>query len=204
MLRGRMHTCCSRDLMSSDAAALTGSQWSVSTRPSGYSLATAFSRHAAFVFRSLRRLGVERESAEDATQEVFVIAIRRWHTFDRRGPVRSWLFGIARRVASHHRRARTRAQVRTERTHSDSLTRGSPLEPDAAMARREAGEFLEHFCDSLSDRVRPVFVGMELEQMSASEVASALGITPSAAYGRLQTARAKLQLAVAAREQEPK
>ena len=57
--------------------------------------------HVDFVWRNLRRLGVAEADVDDRTQEVFVVAHRRFADFVDRGPgPRGWLFQIVLRVAS--------------------------------------------------------------------------------------------------------
>ena len=64
--------------------------------------------HHAFVWRVLLRLGVPSRSAEDATQQVFVVAMRRVNEIHL-GAEKSFLFNTALRVASDERRsAKTR------------------------------------------------------------------------------------------------
>src|SRR5262249_27344634 len=59
-----------------------------------------YEAHVDFVWRNLRRLGVPFSEADDKTQEVFVIAHRRFEDFvDRGHGPRAWLFQIALRVA---------------------------------------------------------------------------------------------------------
>src|SRR5437879_4911023 len=66
-------------------------------------LAKAFERNAAFIWRSLRRLGVPREAADDATQQVFLVAARRMHEISE-GKERAFLFQSAMRIAMEVRR----------------------------------------------------------------------------------------------------
>src|SRR5258706_514128 len=66
-----------------------------------------FELHYDFVWRSLRRLGVPTDAADDGAQEVFVVAARRIGDIIL-GAERSFLFGTAMRVASQARRARAR------------------------------------------------------------------------------------------------
>ena len=70
-----------------------------------------YRENVAFVWRSLRRLGVSERDVDDVCQEVFVIVHRKLSTFDATAAMRTWLFGIARRVAADHRK---RAHVRRE------------------------------------------------------------------------------------------
>src|ERR1700733_941407 len=64
-----------------------------------------YDAHVDFVWRNLRRLGVPEADTEDRTQEVFVVAHRRFAEFvDRGHGPRAWLFQIVLRVASDARR----------------------------------------------------------------------------------------------------
>ena len=62
-----------------------------------------FQVEAEFVWRTQRRLGVRPADADDAVQEVFVVAARRLGDIEN-GRERAFLFGIAARVASTRRR----------------------------------------------------------------------------------------------------
>ena len=63
-----------------------------------------YREHYAFVWRSVRRLGVPDRELDDVVQEVFVIVHRRLAEFEGRSMVTTWLFGIAYRVVRDHRR----------------------------------------------------------------------------------------------------
>ncbi|MEW6431774.1 MAG: sigma-70 family RNA polymerase sigma factor [Myxococcota bacterium] len=56
------------------------------------------------MWRLLRRLGVAPSHLDDATHDVFVVAWRRLGEFRGRSALRTWLMGIAVRVASDYRR----------------------------------------------------------------------------------------------------
>src|SRR5690349_6787345 len=79
-------------------------------------LRALFDTHLAFVWRSLRRLGVPPAATDDAAQEVFLIASRKLGDIEL-GRERSFLFAIALRVAANARRSFARRDAR----HDDSL-----------------------------------------------------------------------------------
>jgi RNA polymerase sigma-70 factor, ECF subfamily len=145
-----------------------------------------FATHAPFVVRVVRRLGVRASDVEDVAQEVFVIVHRRRGDLQPGVPVRSWLFGITRRVVSnYHRQARHRheepsAKLDAVPTQSDPAQRleGS-LERallDRALARLDADK-------------RDVFVLFELEGLDMRDVASMVACPLNTAYSRLYAAR---------------
>ena len=84
----------------------------------------AYAEHAPFVWRCVRRLGVREHDVEDATQDVFVIAHKKWAGFRGHASERTWLFEICRRVASDRRRkASTWREVLTETAPDSEVSR---------------------------------------------------------------------------------
>ena len=69
-----------------------------------------FNDHYDFIWRLLRRLGVGSEKADDASQQVFLVAAERMQRI-KEGSERSFLFGIALRVAHAGRIEETRSCV---------------------------------------------------------------------------------------------
>ena len=149
-------------------------------------LSRLYEEHVGYVWRNLRRLGVPEAALDDATQEVFVVVLRRWRSHDPSVPIRAWLFGILRRVASRQRRALARrsrlgAALARESMDADDLR--------TCVERRQGIELVERFLASLPDDKREVFVLAELEQMSAREIGLSLGLSPNTAASRLRGAR---------------
>jgi RNA polymerase sigma-70 factor (ECF subfamily) len=145
------------------------------------------------VWGALRRFGVADEALEDAVQDVFVIVHRRLGEFEGRSSVRSWVFGIAVNVARHHRR--------TRRRRGDPLPLPERLEdpalgPHEQVARLEAAELLEVVLDALPDERRTVLVLAEFQELTAPEIADALGVPLNTVYSRLRTARAEFEAAL--------
>src|SRR5262245_54373284 len=66
--------------------------------------AEVYAQYFRAMWRALRRLGVEPSGLDDAVQDVFVVVHRRLAEFDGRS-LRAWLYAIAVRVASDHRRS---------------------------------------------------------------------------------------------------
>ena len=148
-----------------------------------------YRENVAFVWRSLRRLGVSERDVDDVCQEVFVIVHRKLSTFDATATMRTWLFGIARRVAADHRK---RAHVRRETLAAPSELEvndaRTPDESDALELRR-ARAILDEILDELDEAKRAVFVLFELEEWPMSEIAAAVGAPLQTAYSRLHAAR---------------
>jgi RNA polymerase sigma-70 factor (ECF subfamily) len=158
-----------------------------------------FVDHAAFVLRIVRRLGVAPSDVEDVAQEVFVIVHRKIDTYDGSSAVRTWLFGIASRVVSDHRR---RAHRRYERlTHDLPVTAMEATQPADARAR-ELRSQLDSALSSLDDAKRAVFVLHDMEEMTMPEVAEAVGCPLNTAYSRLREARQRVRAFFEQRVQE--
>jgi RNA polymerase sigma-70 factor (ECF subfamily) len=149
-----------------------------------------FREHGPFVWRSLRRIGMSESDADDLTQEVFVIVFRRFHEFEQRSSLRTWLYGIAARVAlAHRRRAQTQREIPTEAPPELAASDA----PDQQLADHEARRMLDRALDTLDDDKRAVFVLYEIEELSMAEIAEALECPVQTAYSRLHAARDKVE-----------
>ena len=151
-----------------------------------------YADHFDFVWRSVRRLGVHPPATDDVVQETFIIAYRRLSSFEGRSTMRSWLFGIARRVVSDHRRSKRR-RPEAELSEGGTLRTETADGPHAMTAAREAAAVLQYFLETLPDEQREVFVAIEIEQMSAPEFESASGVKLNTVYSRLRLARAAFE-----------
>ncbi len=145
-----------------------------------------YRRHRPAVLRWVIRLGGPRLSPEDVTQDVFVVAFRRVHSF-RGGPRVAWLYGVARRVVAN---ARRRAALR-QFLGLDSLPEIPAPGPDTEVEverlwrRRQVQLALE----KLDARKREVLVLVDLEGHTAPEAAAMLGIAVGTVYSRVHHAR---------------
>jgi len=143
--------------------------------------------HFDFVWRVLRRLGVPADVAEDATQEVFIIADKKtreiWPEQER-----SYLFAIALRVAAAKRRAEKRRPDQLE-PHAWAAVIDTSPGPDVILDERRAREVMDRILESIPLEQRAVFILFELEDMSTQEVADALGIPSGTVASRLRRAR---------------
>ena len=162
-----------------------------------------YDEHLAFVWRSLRRLGVQGAALDDAVQDVFLVVHRRLPEFEARSSVKTWLFGIVLRVARTCRRSVQRKSPGTSGPGApeDPETLADPHGelPDALAEKTEAVRLLHEILDELGDEKREAFVLAELEQMTAPEISEALGVNLNSVYSRLRAARREFEQAVARR-----
>ncbi len=152
-----------------------------------------YRREVGFVWRVLRYHGVPPESIEDAVQDVFMVVHRRWDDWDRGESVRSWLFGIARRIAGTRRRGEDRHQRKLAAL--PELTQGAHIE--ALAANRETLRRLALVLEDMDTRLASVFVLADIESLTAAEVAEQLGIGSNTVYSRLRRARELVNRAMA-------
>lgn len=155
-------------------------------------LQTIYRDHHAFVWRMLRRLGVPDASLDDGIQNVFVVVHRRRAHLRDDVPVRSWLYGIVRRVAADLRRGGRRHLRKLQAVPAPR----PPTAPDAELARAEAAAFVEAFLVQLDEPQRMAFVLADLEGMSAPEIAEMLDVKLNTVYSRVRLARKRFRRAL--------
>jgi RNA polymerase sigma-70 factor (ECF subfamily) len=153
--------------------------------------------HAPYVWRTLRRLGVHDADAKDMCQEVFVVVHRRLPDFDGSSSVKTWLCGIAIRVASQYRR---RARHRREELAGELPEVVGSAEQEAELRKSELLRRLDAVLDRLDEHKRTVFVLYELEELTMNEIALMLGCPLQTAYSRLHAARAIVRRAFSTTE----
>jgi RNA polymerase sigma-70 factor, ECF subfamily len=156
-------------------------------------LAAVYEAHFDFVWRSARRLGVRSSYLDDVVQDVFVVVQRQLAGFEQRATLKSWLFGITRRVVRDRRRSARRRP--TEALDSDPCDVATHA-PDEQLAMREQAALLHALLETLDDDKREAFVLSELEQMSGPEIAAALALNLNTAYARVRAARLAFEAAL--------
>lgn len=158
-------------------------------------LSALYEAHLPMVWRSLSALGVPQASLDDAVQDVFLVAHRREHEFEGRSSVKTWLFGIAYRVAANYRRS-----VRRQNTCELPTTLPCPQpNQEERLQRAEAGHFVQQFLEGLNEASRAAFTACVLEGMTVPEAAEALGVNAHTLYSRVRVARARFMAALAAK-----
>lgn len=154
-----------------------------------------FKDHFAYVWHSLRRLGVRAGDLEDVSHDAFIVVERRLRDYDPERPIRPWLFGIAYRVAVGHLRL---ARHRREELRGDLESHAVDDRPDAheALEAREARELVLDALDGLDTDRRAVLVMHDIDGFGMPEIAGELGIPLDTGYSRLRLARADFKAAV--------
>jgi RNA polymerase sigma-70 factor (ECF subfamily) len=133
---------------------------------------------------SLRRLN-DWAGCEDVVAETFLIAWRRWDTVP--GPERelAWLYSIAFRVLSNHRRARYRRHRLHDRLSLEREDIDDVSEVNVAPLKRALS--------SLRDGDRELLELVYWEKLSYRDIALVLGISENAVGIRINRAKRNLK-----------
>lgn len=155
-----------------------------------------YREHFDFVWANLRRFGVPPEFLEDACHDVFVVVQRRASDFDpSRASLRTWLFGIVRRVAADQRRSRERRDRKMSRVRAFAVE----LPPQSSRAAAETRTLISEFLGSVDDEHASIFILSQLYGVPLREVADSLNLNPNTVASRLRALRKRFK-ALAAHE----
>lgn len=149
----------------------------------GARLRALVDREHAFVWRSLRRLGVPMTDVDDAAQKVFLVAARRLAEIPR-GREQAFLFSTAMRVASNERRAERRKRSAGPDALDDMVAPSKSPE-DVASDRA----LLDALLEPLPLDLRSVVILFELEQLTTEEIGRMLDLPPGTVASRIRRAR---------------
>ncbi|MDF2697036.1 MAG: polymerase sigma factor RpoE [Labilithrix sp.] len=147
------------------------------------------------VWRFLRRLGCSPEDADDATQEVFVIAVSKLDQIEPNRE-RSFLYGIAVRLASRHRRSQSVRSARTVRGVDIEDYQSHEAGADELLDRKDGLAFLDQTLAEMTPDLRTTFALYELEEMTMAEISALTEAPMGTVASRLRRAREHFQDAV--------
>ena len=154
-------------------------------------LRKAFVEHYAGVWRFLRRMGVPADGADDAAQQVFLIALEALPRIVL-GSERAFLYSTAVWIAHGMRRKRER-----EVGGVDIDLAGSAVSaPDELTDQKRAREVLDRLLEGMELDTRTVFVLFEFDGFTVPEVAKVLAIPVGTAASRLRRSREQFQALV--------
>jgi RNA polymerase sigma-70 factor (ECF subfamily) len=151
----------------------------------------AFDQELDYVFASLRRLGAPAPDLEDLAHDVFVVLLRHWSTLDTSRPLRPYLFGVAFRIVSAHRRRRLREVPNLTDEPADT-----GAGPEKMLQSHQAVALLHAALEQVPLPRRAVLIMHELDGIPIADVARELSITRFGAYARLHKGHRELAAAV--------
>jgi RNA polymerase sigma-70 factor (ECF subfamily) len=151
---------------------------------------TIYHRHRSPVFQFASRLTGSRSAAEDVTQECF-LAIVKGADFDRdRGPLRTYLYGIARNLVL--RRLRISGHEAEEPVEAVA-----PVDVLGDLLAAERSEVVARAVAQLPVLQREAIVLFTFEELTLEEIAKITGVDAGAVKSRLHRARESLRAALA-------
>lgn len=152
-----------------------------------FALGAFVRRSQAEVWRLCAAL-VDRQSADDLTQDTFLRAIPALANFRAEASARTWLLGIARRACADEIRRRVRRRALTDRLSRRRLSDSVP----GSAGEVELGLLLE----GLDEDRRAAFVLTQVLGLEYAEAAEVCGCPVGTIRSRVARARADLALAI--------
>jgi RNA polymerase sigma-70 factor (ECF subfamily) len=160
-------------------------------------------RYQARLVTILRHLVGDADQAEDLAQEVFLRIYRSRKTYQPSAKFATWLFTIANHVAANALRTRSRhPEVMLSPLGSGSMG-VAPLEvmlqassgqmPARQLAKAEIRDMVRAALESLNDRQRLAVLLNKFENLTYSDIAETMDLSPQAVKSLLSRARVNLQ-----------
>jgi RNA polymerase sigma-70 factor, ECF subfamily len=156
----------------------------------GLSFEQVYTENFDFIWRAVRGLGIPAAGVDDVTQDIFLIAHRKLESLQSPDALRSWLFGIARRVCKDQRRAFGRRGPHLELDAQREVD--GTQDPQRQAQSRQALAVVERFAEGLDEDRRALFFLALIEGLSIAEVSDTLGLNANTTYSRVRVMRREL------------
>lgn len=166
---------------------------SARTAPEAPDLGALFEEHFAYVWNTLRRMGVREADLEDLVHDVFLKVHQHRADYDPARPFRPWVFGFAYRTAADYRAL---ARHRVEVLGSNAEPEDPGPSPDRRLDAARQWTLLEDALGSIALDRRAVFILHDIDEQPAPRIAEALGVPLNTVYSRLRLAREDFAAAV--------
>lgn len=151
-----------------------------------------YEAHIAYVWGSLRRLGVPQSDVADLSHDVFVVAWKQRAHMEPERPAKAWLFGVAFRVAASHRR---RSWFRRRKDFEVDLVPTPGVSPEEQALQRSELERLYAALEQVPLALRGILLLHDFDEVPLKEIAHALQIPLQTTYSRLSKARQRFRQA---------
>jgi RNA polymerase sigma factor (sigma-70 family) len=146
-------------------------------------------RHIHLVYSVAFRYAGNSADAQDITQAVFVILVRKAASLRQRTTITGWLYETTRFTAVAFLRTKARQQARDQESYMRSTLNDSG--PDEVWP--QLAPLLEEAMNRLSEKERELLALRLFENKTAAETAALLGIREEAAHKRMARAVDKLR-----------
>lgn len=161
--------------------------------------ASLMERYRDSIFRTMQKMVLNKDDAEDLTQEAFGKAFYHLESYRPHFAFSTWLFRIAiNNCIDHIRKKRLPSlsidwPVESEYDHDlAGNLRAAHLDPEEIIIREQRQEWLRRLLVQLSDRHRLILEMRYFEEMSYEEIATALNIPSGTVKAQLHRAREAL------------
>jgi RNA polymerase sigma-70 factor (ECF subfamily) len=161
-----------------------------------------FHQYARQICNTARRMLSNDADAEDVTQNVLLLVVRKLGTFRGEADLSTWLHRVTVNATLAHRRKQAPQLAREVSTSSQEMEeRGRPVSsvspwgvgPDKQLLSREMMEHIEEAVRGLPAKYRDPFVLSCFEEMPNAEIGGRLGLSVPAVKSRLHRARVLLR-----------
>jgi RNA polymerase sigma-70 factor (ECF subfamily) len=140
------------------------------------------------------------DEASELVQDLFAWIWEHRHEWQVRTGVRAYLLQAARNRAKNRLRQRAKEEQFRERSAAQvgpDVTRRSPWEADHTLYESELAEACDRAIAELSERCRQVFLLNRQQQLSYTQIATVLGISPKTVEIHMGRALASLRESLA-------
>jgi RNA polymerase sigma-70 factor, ECF subfamily len=133
------------------------------------------------------------DDADDATQEVFLSALRALESFREKASLKTWLFSITINVCrTRLKRIKSRGQLQ-QILQSLFRLRGEQAHPEDEALKSESEAALWRAIHNLDGKHRIPIVLRYYHDLPIAEIAAMLGVPPGTVHSRLNHARERLR-----------
>ncbi|MFT7616642.1 MAG: RNA polymerase sigma-70 factor (ECF subfamily) [Planctomycetota bacterium] len=153
-----------------------------------------YHRYKNRILTFIHRYVGDRDWAEDLTHETFLKLYKNPQAFDPRNRFVTWLFTVARNLSIDFLRRRRPTSGLTvsdgdDQTFTLELPDSTHQSPQDAALIKELEENIQGTLNSLSDKLREVFILCAIQGLSYEEVANIVGCPAKTVSSRLSRAR---------------
>jgi RNA polymerase sigma-70 factor (ECF subfamily) len=155
------------------------------------------SRYQSLVFRSVYWICLDRDEAEDLTQEVFVRAYFALPTHDQTRPLAPWLLTIARNLSLTACRRLRREVPRQDAERLLGIEPDRRPSPASLAEDRELADRLWSAVDALPHEFREIVVLRHFSELTYEEICDVTGLPIGTVKSRLNRGRRLLAKSLA-------